>query len=146
MDREVPLSSKIRPTISHAVRRLCPLRHLSGQPAISFAILKTHPRVACSALAYNSDSVTQPTTRLATMVTPCLKPSSRQTGLHRDSPFIAEAEVTQWLKDKTRVVARISELSARGCYVDTVNPFPLDTELNFLIRYGCSMSASCRVK
>jgi hypothetical protein len=51
--------------------------------------------------------------------------------------FIAEAEVT-WLKDDTRVVARISELSARGCYVDTVNPFPLETELNFLIRYGCS--------
>jgi PilZ domain len=51
--------------------------------------------------------------------------------------FIAEAEVT-WPKDQTRVVARISELSSRGCYVDTVNPFPMDTELHFLIRYGCS--------
>jgi len=51
--------------------------------------------------------------------------------------FIAEAEVT-WPRDRTRVVARISELSARGCYVDTVNPFPLHTELKFLIRYGCS--------
>jgi len=51
--------------------------------------------------------------------------------------FVAEAEVT-WPVDQTRVVARISELSARGCYVDTVYPFPLDTELNVRIRYGCS--------
>jgi hypothetical protein len=51
--------------------------------------------------------------------------------------FIAEAEVTE-LGDKTRVVARISELSGGGCYVDTVNPFPIGTELHFRIRYGCS--------
>ena len=51
--------------------------------------------------------------------------------------FVAEAEVT-WPADQTRVVARVSELSARGCYVDTVYPFPMDTELHFLIRYGCS--------
>jgi len=50
--------------------------------------------------------------------------------------FIAEAEVI--LLDGTRVVARISELSSRGCYVDTVNPFPIGTELRFRIRYGCS--------
>jgi len=51
--------------------------------------------------------------------------------------FIAEAEVT-WTRDNTRVVARISELSARGCYVNTVNPFPMNAELRFRIRYGCS--------
>jgi len=51
--------------------------------------------------------------------------------------FIAEAEV-MGLLDGTRVVARISELSSRGCYVDTVNPFPIGTELRFRIRYGCS--------
>jgi len=51
--------------------------------------------------------------------------------------FVAEAEVVG-LGDKTRVVTRISELSSRGCYVDTVNPFPVDTELTFRIRYGCS--------
>jgi len=38
----------------------------------------------------------------------------------------------------TRVVARISELSSRGCYVDTVNPFPEGTKLSIRIRYGCS--------
>ena len=69
--------------------------------------------------------------------------------------FIAEAEVS-WPKDQTRVVARISELSSRGCYVDTVSPFPMDTELHFLIRgarqghlyafrlrYGCAVWRDC---
>jgi hypothetical protein len=51
--------------------------------------------------------------------------------------FVAEAEVT-WKEDKSRILTRISELSAQGCYVDTVNPFPMDTDLHFLIRYGCS--------
>ena len=51
--------------------------------------------------------------------------------------FVAEAEVT-WPLNHTRVVARISELSAQGCYVDTVNPFPLDAALHVLIRFGCS--------
>jgi hypothetical protein len=51
--------------------------------------------------------------------------------------FIAEAEVAV-LGDGPRVVARISELSAHGCYVATVNPFPIGTELHVRIRYGCS--------
>ncbi len=51
--------------------------------------------------------------------------------------FIAEAEVAV-LGDGPRIVARISELSQRGCYVDTVNPFPVGTELHVRIRYGCS--------
>jgi hypothetical protein len=51
--------------------------------------------------------------------------------------FIAEAEVTG-PRDGTRVVARISELSSRGCYIDTVNPFPMGEELHLRIRYGCS--------
>jgi hypothetical protein len=51
--------------------------------------------------------------------------------------FVAEAEV-MGAGDEMRVVARISELSSRGCYVDTVNPFPEGTELRLRIRYGCS--------
>lgn len=51
--------------------------------------------------------------------------------------FIAEAEVIGPL-DGTRVIARVSELSSRGCYVDTVHAFPLGTELRFRMRYGCS--------
>ncbi len=38
--------------------------------------------------------------------------------------FIAEAELAE-LVDGPRIVARISELSSRGCYVDTFNPFPV---------------------
>jgi hypothetical protein len=51
--------------------------------------------------------------------------------------FIAEAEVTG-SRDGTHVVGRISKLSSRGCYVDTVNPFPMDEQLRLRIRYGCS--------
>jgi len=51
--------------------------------------------------------------------------------------FIAEAEVAE-PGNGLRIVARISELSSRGCYVDTVNPFPVGTELRVRIRYGCS--------
>jgi hypothetical protein len=51
--------------------------------------------------------------------------------------FIAEAELAE-LVDGPRIVARISELSARGCYVDTFNPFPVGTVLRVRIRYGCS--------
>ncbi len=47
--------------------------------------------------------------------------------------FIAEAEVVG-LKDS----ARVSELSARGCYIDSINPLPKDTEVRIRIRYGCS--------
>ena len=51
--------------------------------------------------------------------------------------FIAEAEVMR-PSDGTHVAARISKLSAQGCYVDTINRFPLATELLLRIRYGCS--------
>lgn len=47
--------------------------------------------------------------------------------------FIAEAEIVG-----TRDRARISELSARGCYIDSINPLPKDTEVRVRIRYGCS--------
>ena len=47
--------------------------------------------------------------------------------------FIAEAEVVG-MKDH----ARVSELSARGCYIDSINPLPKDTDVRIRIRYGCS--------
>ena len=47
--------------------------------------------------------------------------------------FIAEAEISG-MKDR----ARVSELSARGCYIDSINPLPKDTPVRFRIRYGCS--------
>lgn len=47
--------------------------------------------------------------------------------------FIADAEIVG-VKDH----ARVSELSARGCYIDSINPLPKDTKVRLRIRYGCS--------
>jgi len=34
--------------------------------------------------------------------------------------------------------ARVSELSARGCYIDSIRPLPKDTGIRMRIQYGCS--------
>jgi hypothetical protein len=52
--------------------------------------------------------------------------------------FIAEAEVTR-TSDGMRLVARVSELSSHGCYVDTPDGFPVYTPLQLKIRYGGSV-------
>lgn len=41
-------------------------------------------------------------------------------------PLIADAEVTE-LDTGARMRARISELSLKGCYIDTMNPHPIGT-------------------
>jgi hypothetical protein len=51
--------------------------------------------------------------------------------------FVAEAEMVG-LRDGTRIVGRIAELSSLGCYVDAVEPIPSGTALRLRIRYGCS--------
>jgi len=48
--------------------------------------------------------------------------------------FIAEAEIVG-MRDRSR----ISELSARGCYIDSINPLPKGTNLCVRIQYGCSI-------
>ena len=47
--------------------------------------------------------------------------------------FIAEAEIVGM-----GAPARVSELSARGCYIDSINPLPKGTDVRLRIRYGCS--------
>jgi PilZ domain len=47
--------------------------------------------------------------------------------------FIAEAEIVGM-----GAPARVSELSARGCYIDSINPLPKDANVRLRIRYGCS--------
>jgi hypothetical protein len=51
--------------------------------------------------------------------------------------FIAEAEVTA-LPTGTRLLGRVSELSSRGCYVDTPEGYPAGTVVCLRIRYGGS--------
>jgi hypothetical protein len=50
--------------------------------------------------------------------------------------FFAEAEVT--LRDGTAVPAQVSELSSQGCYIDTLEPIPVGTELRLRISSGMS--------
>src|SRR5437588_11971716 len=54
--------------------------------------------------------------------------------------FFADAEAT--LRDGTLVPAQVSELSSRGCYIDTLEPIPIGTEVRLRISNGTS---SCEV-
>ncbi|HWG58091.1 MAG TPA: PilZ domain-containing protein [Candidatus Acidoferrales bacterium] len=51
-------------------------------------------------------------------------------------PFFADAELT--LRDGTWIPAQLSELSARGCYIDTLQPIAVGTELHLSICDGLS--------
>jgi len=46
--------------------------------------------------------------------------------------FVATVEVTD-TTSQTRLELRIAELSRRGCFMDTMNPLPLDTPLKVVI-------------
>ena len=50
-------------------------------------------------------------------------------------PFIASAEETD-LASGARLSARVSELSLKGCYLDTLNPFPEGTQIKLVIFHG----------
>ncbi|HEY6467256.1 MAG TPA: PilZ domain-containing protein [Candidatus Acidoferrales bacterium] len=55
--------------------------------------------------------------------------------------FSAEAEIT--LRDGTWLPAQLAEISARGCYVDTLEPLPVGTEFELSISDGmntCDLS------
>ncbi len=51
-------------------------------------------------------------------------------------PFFADAEVT--LRDGTGVRGQLSELSSRGCYIDSLEPIPVRTKLHVRICDGMS--------
>ena len=53
-------------------------------------------------------------------------------------PFIASAQLLDEASEM-RVAARISELSAGGCYVDMVNPFPTGAAVRIHITRGVSV-------
>lgn len=58
-------------------------------------------------------------------------------------PFIASAEETD-LNSGARVSARVSELSLRGCYLDTLNPFPMGSRIKLLVfPRQCHVDCSC---
>ena len=56
---------------------------------------------------------------------------------HRHAPryqFIAEAEVTEILS-KTTLIAKTSDLSIGGCFLDTLNPSPEGTDVRIRISH-----------
>jgi len=50
-------------------------------------------------------------------------------------PFIASAELIEERAD-ARIASRVSELSANGCYLDMINPFPHGTLVRVKISAG----------
>jgi hypothetical protein len=56
-------------------------------------------------------------------------------------PFIAEAEVTETSSD-TKLVAKTSDLSIRGCFLDMLNPSPQGTNVRVTISHeGATFTA-----
>ena len=59
--------------------------------------------------------------------------------------FIANAEETD-MNSGARLSARVSELSLKGCYLDTLNPFPQGTRIKVRITHeNASFTALARV-
>jgi hypothetical protein len=59
--------------------------------------------------------------------------------IRRSNPrfsFFADAEII--LRDGTWVPAQLTELSSRGCYIDTLEPIPIGTKLRLRICDGMS--------
>lgn len=54
---------------------------------------------------------------------------------HLRFPLVAQAEVTT-LRRGWHLVADVSELSARGCYLDTPDPFSMGSDVRLCIRYA----------
>jgi hypothetical protein len=60
---------------------------------------------------------------------------------HRQNPrysFSCDVEVTD-IKGNTRIIGRITDIARRGCYVDTISPFPPGTLLVVKIKRGAQI-------
>ncbi len=63
----------------------------------------------------------------------------------RRYPFICPAELMD-LGGSARISARTSDLSLHGCFIDTLNPFPVDTRVRLqLAKNGQSLELQARV-
>ena len=60
--------------------------------------------------------------------------NSERRGVSRD-PFIASAEETD-LDSGARISASVSDLSLKGCYLDTLNPLPKGTQIRVVVSHG----------
>ncbi len=48
-------------------------------------------------------------------------------------PFIAEVRIVEESNSATRLAARSCDLAIHGCYVDTMNPFPVGTQVRVML-------------
>jgi hypothetical protein len=72
------------------------------------------------------------------LTSPPASPSGLSNSERREAPrhpFIASAEETD-LTSGALLSARVSELSLKGCYLDTLNPFPKGTQIRLVIFHG----------
>src|SRR5260370_4554503 len=60
-------------------------------------------------------------------------------------PFIADAEVTE-LSSDTKLAAKTSDISIRGCFLDILNPSPQGTEVRVTVSHeGATFTSLGRV-
>jgi hypothetical protein len=62
------------------------------------------------------------------------QPSFAQKRVHPRFLFVADAETS--LRDGTSIPTQLDELSARGCYLGTLQPIPIGTEFRLRIWKG----------
>ena len=53
--------------------------------------------------------------------------------------FLFSAEAEAILRDGRPIAAQVFELSLRGCYIDTIEPIPVDTKLDLHISNGAGI-------
>lgn len=64
-----------------------------------------------------------------------VRPASAERRRHPRYPFTAAAEAVE-LQSEMRIKARTSDLSRGGCYLDTINPFPVGTLVKLRLTKG----------
>jgi hypothetical protein len=73
------------------------------------------------------------------------QPKNRKERAVRRCPVVASVEVTEH-SSGTRLSGRISELAMGGCYVDSLNPFPVDAVVQVkIVRDQGAFEAEARV-
>jgi hypothetical protein len=66
---------------------------------------------------------------------PALDAETQEHRANARFPFTATAEIIE-LRSKAKVAGRTSDLSLGGCYVDTINPFPVGTPVTLRLTYA----------
>ena len=86
-----------------------------------------------------------PSTRMEQTASFLSPQSSVNAAVIYDSPFSASVEAVD-TKSGTKVVGRTSDLSLGGCYIDTLSPFPVGTDVKIrIVRNAQTFEAQSKV-